>query len=138
MSNLYRFGVSLEHSLIDKFDQHIAARNYRNRSEAIRDLIREELIKEQWTKNMKVAGAITMSYDHHQRELVHTLMEIQHDFGDVVISTQHIHLDHSNCLEILAVKGNAKNVKNLADKIRAQKGVHHVSLSMSTTGHHLK
>lgn len=134
MGKLYRFGVSLDKNLINKFDKHIQVSNYKNRSEAIRDLIREELVRKQWTAGSEVAGAITLVYDHHQRELVNTLMDIQHDFGKLIISTQHIHLDHHNCLEIIAVKGKAKNVQELTNKLKAQKGVKHTSLSMSTTG----
>jgi CopG family nickel-responsive transcriptional regulator len=85
-----------------------------------------------------VAGAITMNYDHHKRELVNNLMDIQHDFQGLVISTQHVHIDHHNCLEIIAVKGRARNVEKLASQLKAQKGVMHVALSMSTTGKSLK
>lgn len=138
MSNLYRFGVSLEKELIDKFDKHIHKQNYHNRSEAIRDLIREELVREEWTADEEVAGAITMVYDHHKRELINKLMDIQHDFVMTIISTQHIHLDHHNCLEIIAVKGTAKNVQKLANILRSQKRVSHVTLNMSTTGKKLQ
>jgi CopG family nickel-responsive transcriptional regulator len=138
MADLYRFGVSLEKELIDEFDKHIEGRSYKNRSEAIRDLIRADLVKKQWLCDNEVAGAITMNYDHHHRELVNKLMDIQHDFQGLVISTQHVHLDHHNCLEIIAVKGRARNVEKLASRLKAQKGVMHVALSMSTTGKSLK
>lgn len=138
MSALHRFGVSLEKNLIDEFDKHIEGRNYKNRSEAIRDLIRADLVKKQWLCNNEVAGAITIAFDHHKRELVNKLMDIQHDFQKVVISTQHIHIDHYNCLEILAVKGKAKDVETLTSLLKAQSGVKHVALSMSTTGSVLK
>jgi CopG family transcriptional regulator, nickel-responsive regulator len=138
MSDLYRFGVSLEKDLIDEFDSHIKARNYKNRSEAIRDLIRADLIKKQWLCDNEVAGAITMNFDHHKRELVNKLMDIQHDFLNVIISSQHIHIDHHNCLEILAVQGKAKILETLASALRSQVGVKHVALTMSTTGRALK
>jgi CopG family transcriptional regulator, nickel-responsive regulator len=138
MSSLYRFGVSLEQDLIDEFDRHIEGRNYKNRSEAIRDLIREEIVRKQWLCDNEVAGAITMSYDHHRRELVNRLMDIQHDFQKTIISAQHIHIDHHNCLEIIAVKGKARDVEKLSSLLRAQIGVKHVALSMSTTGSTLK
>ena len=138
MSNLYRFGVSLDKELIKKFDDHIHKQNYQNRSEAIRDLIREELVRQQWAGGEEVAGAITMVYDHHKRELVNKVMDIQHDFVNTIISTQHIHLDHHNCLEIIAVKGTAKNVQKLTNTLRSQKNVGHVTLSMSTTGKMLR
>jgi CopG family transcriptional regulator, nickel-responsive regulator len=138
MSNLYRFGISLEKDLIRDFDKHIETNNYRNRSEAIRDLIREELVKKQWLCDNEVAGAITMIYDHHKRELVNNLMDIQHDFQSLVISSQHVHLDHHHCLEILAVKGKASDVTGLSNRMKAQKGVMHVTLSMSSTGKELQ
>jgi CopG family nickel-responsive transcriptional regulator len=138
MSSLYRFGVSLEKDLIDEFDKHIEERSYKNRSEAIRDMIRAELVRKQWLCDNEVAGAVIMSYDHHKRELVNRLMDIQHDFQNVVISTQHIHIDHHSCLEIIAVKGRARDVEKLASLLKAQIGVKHVALSMSTTGRDLK
>jgi CopG family nickel-responsive transcriptional regulator len=138
MSDLYRFGVSLEKDLIDEFDDNIKAKNYKNRSEAIRDLIRADIVKKQWLCGNEVAGAITMSYDHHKRELVNKLMDIQHDFQSLVISNLHIHIDHHSCLEILAVKGKARDVENLASMLKSQVGVKHVALNMSTTGKALK
>ncbi len=137
MSSLYRFGVSLDKNLIDDFDEHIQLDNYKNRSEAIRDLIREELVRKQWQCGSVVAGAVTVTYDHHKPDLVSKLMGIQHDFHTVIISTQHIHLDHHNCLEIIAVKGKAKEVTDLANLLKSVKGVFHVNLNMSTTGKNL-
>jgi CopG family nickel-responsive transcriptional regulator len=134
MSDLYRFGVSLEKELIDRFDAIIKDREYKNRSEAIRDLIRAEIVRKQWLCDHEVAGAITVAYDHHKRELVNKLMDIQHDFQKTVISSQHIHIDHYNCLEILAVRGKAKEIEKLASLLKAQIGVKHLALSMSGTG----
>ena len=134
MSGLYRFGVSLEQTLIDAFDRHIEARNYKNRSEAIRDLIREELVRKNWTEGGTVAGAILMTYDHHKRELVNKLLDIQHAFQTTTIATQHVHLDHHHCLEMIAVKGRARQVERLADKLKSLVGVKHVSLSISSIG----
>jgi CopG family nickel-responsive transcriptional regulator len=134
MSEIFRFGVSVERVLLNKFDQLIKKRGYSNRSEALRDLIREELIREEWKENREIAGAITLIYDHHKRELVDKLMNIQHNYRNIIISTQHIHLDHNNCLEIIAVKGKSKEIQKLANTLRSIKGVKHGSLSMSTTG----
>ena len=138
MSNVYRFGISLEQSLIKAFDKHIAARNYKNRSEAIRDLIREDLVQKKWTEGGLVAGAIVMTYDHHKRELVGTMLEIQHDYQETIISTQHVHLDHHHCLEVIAVKGRARDVEELSSRLKALVGVKHLSLSISAAGdeHH--
>ena len=134
MSKLYRFGVSLDKTLIDAFDRHIGKQNYQNRSEAIRDLIRNELVKKQWTEGGIVAGVIVMTYNHHKRELVSKMLDIQHDFQELVISTQHIHLTHHNCLEIIAAKGKAANIEKLASKLKALVGVKHVNLSISSLG----
>jgi CopG family transcriptional regulator, nickel-responsive regulator len=134
MSKIIRFGVSLEEALLHNFDSLIKKRKYTNRSEAIRDLIRQELLKKDLEEDREVAGAITFIYDHHQRDLLNKIIDVQHDHQYIIQSSQHIHLDHHNCLEIVAVKGNAGEVKKLADTIKALKGVRHGSLSLSGTG----
>jgi len=138
MANLFRFGISLEKKLLDEFDILIKRKNYSNRSEAFRDLIRQELVKEEWAEGSEVVGAITLVYDHHKRELVNKLTDIQHDFQGTIISTQHIHLDHDNCLELIAVKGAPTEISKLADTLKSVKGVKHGTLSMSSTGKGLK
>ena len=134
MPQLVRFGVSLEKDLLFRFDTFLKEKKYTNRSEAIRDLIREDLVKKQWQEDKEIAGTITMIYDHHKRELVNKLTDIQHGFGGIIISTQHIHLDHHNCLEIIVVKGRPKAAQELADTLKAVKWVKHATLSMSSTG----
>lgn len=134
MASLVRFGISLEKDLLSHFDSHLKGKKYTNRSEAIRDLIREDLVKKQWQEGKEIAGAITVIYDHHKRELVNKLMDIQHDFGGIIISTQHIHLDHHCCLEIIAVKGKPKEAQELVDTLKAVKWVKHATLSMSSMG----
>ena len=138
MSDLFRFGVSLDKALLDKFDRYIRERNYSNRSEAFRDLIRQELIKKEWQEGDDVAGAITLIYDHHRKDLLNKITDLQHDFQSVIISTQHIHLDHDNCLEIVAVRGQPREVTKLADMMKSIKGVKHCTLSMSSTGEHIE
>jgi CopG family nickel-responsive transcriptional regulator len=128
MSELVRFGVSLDRELLERFDALIRLRQYSNRSEAIRDLIRQELVARAWEEGSTVAGAVTYIYDHHQRDLTARVIDIQHDFQDVIISTQHIHLDHDNCLEIVAVRGPAPRVEQLAHTLKALKGVRHGAL----------
>lgn len=134
MSEIVRFGVSLEGKLLDKFDRLIRKKNYTNRSEALRDLIRQELVKKDWDEGGEVAGAITYVYNHHKRELLNRITDIQHDSQKVIISTQHIHLDHDNCLEIVAVSGKSKDVQKLTDQIKAIKGVRHCALSIIGMG----
>ncbi|HON85820.1 MAG TPA: nickel-responsive transcriptional regulator NikR [Syntrophorhabdaceae bacterium] len=134
MAEIVRFGVSLNKELLEKFDSLIRERNYSNRSEAIRDLIRDEFVKREWIEGDDVAGAITLIYDHHRKDLLSKITDIQHNYQKIIISTQHIHLDHDNCLEIIAVRGNPEQVQRLADTLKAIKGVKHGTLSMSSTG----
>jgi len=134
MKSIFRFGVSLPKDLVKKFDLFIKEKNYPTRSKAIGDLIREVLIKKEWEKGKEVAGAITLIYNHHKRELLNKITDIQHGFQKVIISNQHIHLDCDNCLEIIAIRGSPKEAMKLSDKLRAVKGVKHVTLSMSSTG----
>ncbi len=134
MARLVRFGVSLEEGLLRDFDKHIRSGGYKNRSEAIRDLIRDGFVKKEWSQDKEVAGAVILVYDHHKKELVNRLTSIQHDFHGLVISSQHIHLDHSNCLETVIAKGRAGEIEKMAEMMKAVKGVKHMALSMSTTG----
>ena len=131
---LIRFGISLDKELLKKFDHLIRGKQYSNRSEAIRDLIRESLVKKEWEGNKEVAGAITLVYNHHKRELVGKLMDVQHHYHDIIISTQHIHLDGHNCLEIVAVKGTSKEVEELFWKLKSAQGVKHGGFTLTTTG----
>jgi CopG family transcriptional regulator, nickel-responsive regulator len=131
---LVRFGISLEKDLLKKFDDHIRGKQYSNRSEAIRDLIRETLVKKGWEGNREIAGAITLVYNHHKRELAGKLMHIQHHYHGMIISTQHIHLDGNNCLEIVAVKGASKQVEELFWKLKSAQGVKHGGFTVTTTG----
>jgi CopG family nickel-responsive transcriptional regulator len=134
MSELVRFGVSLEKNLLNRFDALIMERSYTNRSEALRDMIRQELVRMAWEKGQDVAGAIILNYDHHQRDMLSKITDIQHGHQEIIISTQHIHLDHHTCLEIVAVRGKADEVEHLADALKSVKGVRHSALSMSGTG----
>jgi len=134
VSDLVRFGVSLEKKLLERFDSFIRERNYTNRSEAFRDMIRQELIKKEWVEGEDIAGAITLIYDHHRKDLLSKITDIQHNYQKLIISTQHIHLDHDNCLEIVAVRGNPAEVQRLADTLKSIKGVKHGTLNMSSTG----
>lgn len=134
-----RFGISLDSSLLKSFDRLLLEKGYMNRSEAIRDLIRDSLVKEEWEKgNKETVGTITIVYSHDTRELLNILTNIQHDFHASVISSTHVHLDSHNCLEVLIVKGKGKDIKKIADMLIGTKGVKHGKLSLTTTGKHLK
>lgn len=134
MSSLVRFGVSLEKELLKRFDEHIKEKKYTNRSEAIRDMIRDELVKKEWLEGREVTGSITLVYNHHKRELTNFLIDIQHNHHDIILSTQHIHLDHDNCLEIIVIKGKPKEIEGLYGKLKSAKGVKHGGFAMATTG----
>ena len=135
---LVRFGVSLPAELHHKFERHIKLAGYSNRSEAIRDLIRNELVEKDWLEGeIDVAGTITLVYDHHTPNLTSRLIRLQHGFQDTILSTQHIHLDHDNCLEVIVVHGQALNVQKLADRLKSTRGVKHCRLTTATTGKNL-
>ncbi len=135
MDELKRFGVSIEKKLLKRFDEYVRRGDYQNRSEALRDLIRKELVGKQWTEgNEEVAGAIIIVYNHHQKELMDNLVNIQHDYGNIIITSQHVHLDHDTCLEVVVVKGGIAEVFELEAKLKVAKGVKHASLAKSTLG----
>lgn len=140
MKDLVRFGVSMPEELLKEFDQYIAQRNYQNRSEAIRDLIRDKLVEKEWYElgeGNEVVGTITFVYNHHKRELVNALLDVQHNYESQVLASQHIHLDHDHCLEVTIVRGKTETIRDLAYKIKSMKGVMHCALSMTTTGRNI-
>ena len=132
-----RFSISMDGQLIDQFDRYIKEHNYENRSEAVRDLIRRALVKEEWDADKEVVGVISLVYDHHQRQLQDKLTELQHEFHHDVVSTTHIHLNHDDCLEVIIARGKASRVRLLAERLIAIRGVKDGSLNMSSTGAHL-
>jgi len=135
MSDLSRIGVAIDTSLLEKFDELISGRGYTNRSEAFRDLIRDELIRQDWeSPDSHVVGTVTLVYDHHVRQLSERLTNLQHDHHHNILSTLHVHLDHDNCLEVLIVKGKSEAVRKIADALIATKGVKHGRLTITTTG----
>ncbi len=139
MSGLTRFGVSIPDSLLADFDRLIARKGYPNRSEAIRDLIRDSLVTEEWKEGKKeMVGAISIVYSHHTRELSRLLTQMQHDHFQTILSTLHIHLDEHNCLEVLVVKGKAEQIKKIGDRLVGTKGVKHGKISLTSTGKNLK
>src|SRR5947209_18198691 len=135
MSELARIGVAIDSDLLNKFDRLIEQRGYTNRSEAFRDLIRDELVQKTWeSPESDVVGTVTLVYDHHVRMLSDRLTDLQHDHHKNILSTLHVHLDHDNCLEVLVVKGKAGTVQKIADALISTKGVKHGRLTLTTTG----
>lgn len=132
---LKRFSISLEENLLDSFDSYIKEQSYNNRSEAIRDLIRKSLVREEWeTDNKIIMGVITLVYDHHQPQLQEKVTEVQHGHHHHIVSTTHVHMDHNNCLEVIIVRGKAREVQDLAEKLIALRGIRDGNLAMSSTG----
>jgi CopG family nickel-responsive transcriptional regulator len=126
-----RFGVSLESDLLLELDRLALKYKFPNRSQAIRFLIKKYSVEDEWQANEDVAGAIVLVYDHHKRDLQTKSTDVQHDFHHLILSVQHVHLDHHNCLETIAVKGRANELKNLANQLMAIKGVKHGELVMT-------
>lgn len=127
-----RFGVSIEPDLLNKFDRIIKKKSYTNRSEAIRDLIRKNvIIEESSNPDAEGLGTLTMIYDHHAGLLTNRLLELQHDHHHEILTTTHIHVDHDNCLEVLVLKGKTGEIKKLADSIKALKGIKHGELVLT-------
>lgn len=129
--SVIRFGVSLEKEFLDSLDDYVLQNKLSNRSQAIRQLINRNLVRKKWASNDIVAGSVTLVYDHHKRNLSSRLTNIQHDHHELILSLQHFHLDHSLCMEIIAVKGRASEISELADKLIAVKGINHGQITMT-------
>jgi len=134
MTELTRTGVSLEEDLLKQFDKVIAKRGYKNRSEAIRDLIRESLVEEAVDRNRDVVATLSMVYDHHKPDLSNKLNAIQHHSHSIVLAATHVHLDSDNCLEVVIMRGRSSDVQHLADHMLAMRGVKRGKLVITTTG----
>ncbi|WP_048601553.1 nickel-responsive transcriptional regulator NikR [Rubeoparvulum massiliense] len=123
-TNLKRFGVSMDEKLLSNFDQLIKRQGYENRSEAVRDLVRQALVKQTWEEDEQmVAGSILLFYDHHQSDIMEELTTVQHEMHDTILATTHFHLNHHNCLELIVVKGKAGSLRAFSEQIISLKGV---------------
>lgn len=139
MEKVSRFGVSLETSLLKKFDPLLKKLGYKSRSEAIRDLIRERLVAEEWSVgDFRTIGVLSLLYNHHVRELSEGLNRIQHRNLELVVSSTHIHVDDHNCLEVIILKGKSNLIKKVSDELLSTRGVKHGKLIMTTTGSHIE
>jgi CopG family nickel-responsive transcriptional regulator len=138
MKGLTRFGVAMDDELLRRFDRHLRARGYPNRSEAIRDLVRDRLVQELVQQgNQTVVGTITLVYNHDTRELTERLNHLQHDYHEAIVCTSHVHLDAHNCVEVLIVRGRAADVTRIADRLIGTKGVKHGKLGLTVSGKEL-
>ncbi|WP_297498426.1 nickel-responsive transcriptional regulator NikR [Thermococcus sp.] len=132
---IVRFGVSVPEELLEGFDRIIKERGYVNRSEAIRDLMRDFIVRHEWeVGNAEVAGTITMLYNHDEADVVKELLDLQHEYLEEIISSVHVHMDEHNCLEVVIVRGKAGRIKEIADRLLSLKGVKHGKLVMTGTG----
>jgi CopG family nickel-responsive transcriptional regulator len=135
MADVIRFGISMDERLLARFDARSAEKGYVNRSEAIRDLIRNALVEEEWTDGeVDAVGTVTLVYDHHSTDLADKLTEHQHGHHESIVSTLHIHLDTHHCLEVVVLRGEAAVIKRLADGLIGTKGVKHGTFVATTTG----
>jgi len=135
MSEVVRFGVSTDERLLGRFDTLIAEKGYVNRSEAVRDLIRNALVEDEWSLgDAQAVGTVTLVYDHHSTDLSDKLTQHQHSHHEEIVSTLHIHLDSHNCLEVVVLRGVAREIKRIADGLIGTKGVKHGKFVASTTG----
>jgi CopG family nickel-responsive transcriptional regulator len=134
MPKVARITISVEEPLLAQFESYIANHGYPTRSEAIKGLMRQALIEQEWQKGTDVAGTISIVYDHHKRGTMEKLTDVQHDFGGLIICTQHVHLDHHNCMEVIVLRGKAGQIRNLLTQIKSIKGIKHSALMMATTG----
>lgn len=135
VKSLCRFSISMAGDLVAQLDGMTKAKGYANRSQAMADMVRSQLVEHHGQMGCReIAGTVTLVYDHHKRNIQALLTDIQHDHGDLIIAAMHVHLDHHNCMEVLAVRGRADAVKGFADRLIAAKGVKHGKLTVTTTG----
>ncbi len=138
MGELVRFGVSMDEELLARFDELVEKLGCANRSEALRDLVRDRLVQREWEEGEEVVGVVILLYDHHKRELTDRLTDHQHEHHELILSTMHIHLDQAHCLEVVAMRGPGPKVQRLADRLIGLKGVKHGKLAVTSTGKRLR
>ena len=138
MSDLVRLSLSLEKPLLDRLEKLVKTSGYTNRSEFVRDLVRQRLVEQEWDKDREVVGTITLVYDHHQRLLAKKLTELQHHHHDAVLATTHVHLSPHLCAEVIIMRTKASHIRKMADRLQQQKGVLHADLALASTGSRLR
>ena len=137
MGGVARLSFSIEKPLLKRLERLVREGRYANRSEFIRDMIRDRLVQREWKQNEEAVGTITLLYDHHKRGITQRLTHLQHHHHHVILASTHVHLDEALCAEVIVVKGRALDIKRLADLLHQQKGVLHAALSVSSTGKEL-
>lgn len=125
MEKLARFSVSLPDSLLEEFDCRIRSAGHKNRSEALRHLIRNFIAESCWERgNESVYGTITITYDHHSHDTAQELTALQHDFGHIIICSTHVHIDHDHCFEVIVLRGASEDVKRFVEALSGLKSVY--------------
>jgi len=137
MSDLVRFSVSVERPLYEQFEELVEKSEYTNRSEYLRDLIRDRLVREEWAAGAEAIGTITLVYNHHLRQVSERITKIQHHHHRQILAVTHVHLDDDLCVEAILIKAPAEVIRHLTNELQREKGVIHAGLTMSTTGKHL-
>ena len=134
MSNVFRMSVSLEADLVEQFNRYCEQGRFATRSAAVGQLVRDALTDRSWqTGDGNATATLTLVYDHHKSKLTDRLMEMQHSHPDLVVATMHVHLDHDNCLEVIVLRGKARQLREMAAGLRGVKGVHTGKLVLATT-----
>jgi CopG family nickel-responsive transcriptional regulator len=134
MTGLERFSISIEKSLYRTMMKLLDKKGYANRSEFIRDLIRKELVEEEWKNNEEALGTITLIFDHHKHQLSERLLDLQHHYHQEIMASTHVHLDQHLCVETILARGKARKIEELANRLKKEKGVIHASLSLGSIG----
>jgi len=134
MNKLIRLSLSIEKSLFDRLQAMVKRSGYTNRSEFVRDMVRQRIVEDEWDANAEVIGTVTLVYDHHHPSLGERLVDLQHEHHTTVLATTHVHLSHDLCAEMILIRDKARNIQLLADALRQQKGVLHAGLTMTSTG----
>jgi CopG family transcriptional regulator, nickel-responsive regulator len=132
--SIKRFGVSLDEEVLKTLDKYVTDNNFSNRSQALRFIIEKQSVKKKWKDDELVAGVLVLVYDHHKRDITNQLVEVQHDFHHLILAVQHVHLDHHNCLETIALRGQAGELTDLSNRIIGMKGIRNGKLVMSLAG----
>lgn len=137
MPDLVRLSLSIEKPLYERLEKMVERSGYTNRSEFVRDMIRQQLVEREWDTNAEVIGTVTLVYDHHRPNLTEKLTNLQHEHHTAILATTHVHLSHHLCAEMILIRAKAKDVQELADSLRQRKGVLHAGLTMTSTGRSL-
>jgi CopG family nickel-responsive transcriptional regulator len=134
MATVERITASIEKDLLERFEGYVSQKGFPSRSEAIKSLMRSALVEQEWQKGKSVAGAISLIFDHHKSGVLQKLTETQHDFENLIVCSQHVHLDHDNCMEVVMVRGRVSEIRKLLESINSIKGIKHSSLMVGTIG----